>query len=282
MSKSLAIVKQYASNPEIVERFHGILGESEARPYIESVITVVTNSPSLQECSPESIMHSALRAATLRLSVDPAMHQAHLVPYSGAATLIVDYRGLVELMERTGQYKVINVSEVYSGETVKKNRVTGEVTIEGTPVAEDEDHVIGWMAYFEKVNGMKHWLYMTNEDCDKHGQRYSKAFTSKRSAWTTDRAKMRRKTALRCLANQWGSYSPSVKEVLAMSDDVVDAEISELPMPPATADLAHYGSEYEQAREQAKMEAGYEEMTDEERDGYDAARQESLLNELGY
>jgi len=225
-------IKAYASMEEVRERFVALLGDREGRRYVESVVIAVANSDTLQECTPKSIMVSAMRCASLGLSVDPIVKQAHLVPMRNGdkkeATLIVDYHGLVQLSEETGYYAIPpNVFEVYEGEKAVLERFSGKVTIEGERVG---DKVIGWCGYFQAKNGVERWLYMTNEECDAHGLKYNPGgYNSKRSAWNTDRDKMRRKTVLRQLVSRWGKFSPHVEAQLHQEDEVIDAETVTLP-----------------------------------------------------
>jgi recombination protein RecT len=79
-----------------------VLGSNNtAAAYISSVIIAVGASEALQQCTPKSIAVSALRAATLGLSVDPALGKAYLVPFKNEATLVVGYKGLIDLATRT-------------------------------------------------------------------------------------------------------------------------------------------------------------------------------------
>lgn len=223
----LAKIKTYAEMEEVKKRFVNLLGDRDGRAYVESVVIAVANNENLQQCSPKSIMVSAMRAASLRLSVDPIMKQAHLVPMGKEATLIVDYHGLVQLSVNTGYYQIPpNVFEVYEGEEVKMERFSGRVDITGERVS---DKVIGWCGYFKAKNGTERWLYMTNEECDTHGKKYSKAFNSPKSGWQTEREKMRRKTVLRLLVSRWGNFSPHVQNVIMADEPAIEAEAYELP-----------------------------------------------------
>lgn len=215
-------IKAYAAMEEVQKRFVTLLGDKVGRAYVESVVIAVANSDDLQKCSASSIMISAMRAASLHLSVDPLLHQAHLVPMGKDAMLILDYRGLQQLSINTGYYEIAPfVGEVYEGEEVRmKNRFSGEVEVVGE---RKSDTVIGWLAYFKGKQGDERWLYMTNEECDEHGKKYSKSFASPRSAWNTDREKMRRKTVLRQLLTRYGNFSPEIKSAI-MQEDVIDAD----------------------------------------------------------
>jgi recombination protein RecT len=237
-SRSLAIIKQYARSEEIQTRFENMLGNQAGKNYIESVIIAVTNNDGLQKCDPKSIMISAMRAASLKLSVDPALHQAHLVAYKNVCTLIPDYHGLVQLTVQTGMYiDPPNVSEVYEGEKVETNRFTGKVVISGE---KKSDKIIGWIGYFKDIYGNERFLYMTNEECDAHGKRYNPGgFASEKSAWATDREKMRRKTVLRQLVSRWGYYSPATKQILFEEPEIIDAQVQDLPEPGEPQEQEH-------------------------------------------
>jgi recombination protein RecT len=221
-------IRQYAEMEEVKKRFVNLLGEKDGRAYVESIVIAVSNNESLQGCTPKSIMVSAMRAASLKLSVDPILKQAHLVAYGKEAQLIPDYHGLVQLSVNTGYYeKAPHVSEVHEGEEVKTNRFTGEVEITGE---KKSDTVIGWCGYFKAKNGTERWLYMTNEECDAHGQKYNPGgYNSKRSAWNTDRDKMRRKTVLRQLVSRWGNFSPQVQNILMQDQVAIDVQAEDLP-----------------------------------------------------
>ena len=224
----LAKIKVYAEMEDVKKRFVNLLGDRDGRAYVESVVIAVANNDNLQKCSPKSIMVSAMRAASLKLSVDPIMKQAHLVPMGTEATLIVDYHGLVQLSVNTGYYQIPpNVFEVYEGEIVKSDRFSGRIEIDET--TRTGDSVIGWCGYFKAKNGTERWLYMTNEECDAHGKKYSKAFNSPKSGWQTEREKMRRKTVLRLLVSRWGNFSPQVQSVIMADEPAIEAEAMELP-----------------------------------------------------
>lgn len=225
-------VKAYAALADVQQRFANLLGDYNAKRYVESIVIAVANNPQLQECSPKSIMISAMRAASLQLSVDPIMKQAHLVPMGKEATIIVDYHGLVQLSVGTGYYKIPpNVFEVYKGETVKLERFSGKIEVEGTPELDKDGNraVIGWCGYFKAKDETERWLYMTNEEADAHGKKYSKAFNSPKSGWTTEREKMRRKTVLRNLVSRWGNFSPVVQKIMAQDEPILEAVAVEMP-----------------------------------------------------
>lgn len=228
---SLDKIRAYAEMDEVKKRFINLLGDRDGRAYVESVVIAVANSESLQECTPKSIMISAMRAASLKLSLDPILQQAYLVAYGKEATLIPDYHGIVQLSVNTNYYEIApNVSEVWEGEIVEVDRFSGKVTITGEKTSDKE---IGWCAYFKAKNGIERWLYMTNEQLDAHAEMYNPGgYGSKKSPWNAhggrDRAKMRRKTCLRIFVKRWGNFSPQVQNII-MRDEPIDADAFDLP-----------------------------------------------------
>jgi recombination protein RecT len=75
-------------------------------------------------------------------------------------------KGFVQLALRTGQYKTINVSEVYDGELIKENRMTGEILFDNTQ--KKSEKIIGYVAYISLLNGFEKSLYMSVEQIEKH------------------------------------------------------------------------------------------------------------------
>jgi len=225
-------IKVYSEMDEIQKRFKKLLGDAQGQAYVESVVIAVSKDEKLQECTPKSIMIQAMRAASLGLSLDPILEQAYLIAYGNEATLIPDYRGLVQLSVNTVYYEYApNVSEVWQGEEVNIDRFTGKVTITGERV---NNVIIGWMAYSKAKNGTERWLYMTNEECDQHGKTYNPGgYNSPKSPWNAhngrDRDKMRRKTVLRTFVRKWGNFSPKIQQFMMQDEPAIEAEFEDLP-----------------------------------------------------
>jgi recombination protein RecT len=203
--KGLERVKNYILSPEVKERFADMMG-SNGIYYLNQVMILVANSADLQQCNPQSILISAMRAASLKLTVDPAQGQAWIIPYKGTATFQLGYRGVYELAMRTGLYRFINVIDIFEGETVSEDRMTGMHTIGGS---RSGARVIGRMLYFELLTGYKKTFYMTVEEIEDHARHYSQAYGSSRSKWNDprERPKMERKTVLVNGLRKWGRFN---------------------------------------------------------------------------
>jgi recombination protein RecT len=222
----LAVIKNYVRSDEIVSRFREVLGNREAAAYVSSVMLAVASNNSLTECTPQSIVSAALRSATLRLSVDPSIGQAYLVPFKGKSTLIVGYKGYIHMALRTNKYRDLNVGKVYEGQEVIEDQITGHIKIEGKRIS---DKVIGYVGYFVLVNGYSKTIYMTVEEIHELAKKHSKSYGYKDSAWTTNTTDMEKKTLLRRLLTHWGVLDPHDANALATIDDSGETNGYQLP-----------------------------------------------------
>jgi recombination protein RecT len=245
--KGLTKITNYMDAPVVKARFAQIMGERGASNYISSVLIAVADSKQLQECQPASIYTGALRAATLRLSVDPGVGQAYLVPFKGRATLIVGYKGLHDMAVRTNRYRYINVGPIYEGQEVIEDQITGFHRLAG---ARSGNKVIGWIGAFEmlpRFGGYSKTLYMTVEEIHTHAKRYSKSYDRSDSPWQTEPDKMERKTVLRLLLRRWGYIDPAdVKELEAMeNEEPIEAEFNAI----AEGTEQHYAPEVHHSKD---------------------------------
>lgn len=226
-------VKELFRRVDVVDRFAELMGSRNARTYIGSVLINVANKPELQACTPESILKSALRAASLELSCDESLHQAQLVPYNNRKTgkkdaqLIVHYLGLVNLAQRTGRYKVINYGPIKEGQEITSDPLSGLHTITGR--AERDAKTLGYFAYFKMLNGFEKSEYMTVEEIHEHAKKFSPSYGSEYSKWKDVKMLpyLEQKTVIRKLmksADMSGGAGQKLAEALD-ADDVVDGEI---------------------------------------------------------
>lgn len=230
-------------SPDVLARFAEVLGQHNAAAYVTSVLLAVANNEKLQECSHASVISSSMRAATLRLSCDPATKQAHLVPYKGKATLQVGYKGYYDMAMRTGRYRYMNDFKVYEGQEVKEDQLTGKIEIVGH---KQSDTVIGYGFYFEMLTGFKKVFYMTVEEILAHGEKYSPSFSYSTSLWKTNFEAMARKTVIKLCLSRYGYLDPNDQLTLSAvddtetDDDAIEYQVPEparIPHRQAMADL---------------------------------------------
>jgi recombination protein RecT len=236
-SKSL---KDLVQQDAVKARLRDIMGQRSGQ-FAAALVQIVNGGPnawSLQKCTPESILGSALMAAALDLSVDPNLGEAHLVPYKDRCTLQIGYVGLAQLAMRSGQYKNLGWKVVYEGELIAWDELSGDLDIDRT--IKKSDSVIGYAAKFRLINGFERGEFWTVDEIEEHAKRYSQAYraaladTSKQdsSPWFRDRERMSLKTVLKSLLKTWGPKSIQMQKALKVDEGAVldvDSEAVEYP-----------------------------------------------------
>ena len=212
--------------------------------FIAAISSAVATNPGLQECDAGSILSGALLGEALNLSPSPQLGQYYLVPFdqkkynektkkyeviSKKAQFQLGYKGYIQLAIRSGQYKDIDVIEVREGEYLGRNKITGKHQFEfiEDEVERENKPIIGYMAYFEYLNGFYKNLYWSKEKMQKHALEYSQAYSSdvkkgtNYSFWSKDFDGMAFKTMLRQLISKWGIMSIDMQEALTKDMSVI-------------------------------------------------------------
>lgn len=237
-TKQPATLQSMLSNDGIKKRFEEIMGK-KAPAFISSIISATKATPSLMKCEPDSIISSAVIAATLDLPIQPSLGFAWMVPYKkklpngqfvDVAQFQVGWRGIYQLAMRTGQYKAINAEVVYEGELVGENRFTGEY--EFNPKGKVSDKVIGYMAYFKLTTGFEKTIYWPKEKIEYHAKRFSKTYGSSSGIWNTDFDEMAKKTVLKNLLSKFGMLSVEMQDAIIYDQaEIKDNETMDVSYP---------------------------------------------------
>lgn len=224
------------------------LGDPErAKRFVASISSAVATNPALQECEAGTILSGALLGEALNLSPSPVLGQYYLVPFKNTkkgttdAQFILGAKGYVQLAIRSGQYKDIDYIEVREGEYKGRNKQNGKQEFE---FIEDEEErlskpIIGYMAYFEMLNGFYKQIYWSKEKVLQHADKYSKAFNitdykklqagqipekdlwKYSSYWYKDLDGMAFKTLLRQLISKFGVMSIDMQDAYAKDMSVL-------------------------------------------------------------
>ena len=217
-------------SPGVVAKIKDVLGnEKVAAGFISAVISVANGSKELRKADPMTVVGAAMVAATLQLPIVPTIGLAYIVPYKGQAQFQISYKGLIELAERSGQFKNIIDEIVYDGQLIKKNRFTGEYVFDED--AKKSDRVIGYMARFDLINGFSKTIFWTVEEVEAHAQKFSQAYRSGWNCpWKSDYHAMGRKTVLKALFSKYAPKSIQMQNAIAFdqasvraNDDIVNA-----------------------------------------------------------
>jgi len=182
--------------------------------FIASVASLVNANDALKSADKKSVMLACLTGATLDLPINQNLGFAYIIPYKkdgvNVAQFQMGYKGFIQLAMRSGQFKTINVTDVRKGEIGSKNRLTGE--IEFSWIEEDREKlpVIGYVAFMRLINGFEKLLYMTTQELQQHGLKYSKSMKKGFGLWKDEFDMMAKKTVMKLLLSK---YAPLTTEM---------------------------------------------------------------------
>ena len=226
-------IDNWIESENIKQKFREVLNEG-APAFVTSLLSLVKSTPQLAAADPKTVISAAMTAATLKLPINPNLGFAYIVPYKDTATFQMGYKGYIQLAMRTGQYKTINASVVYEGQIEDVDFVTGEI-IRGK---KKSDKVVGYVAYFELINGFSKIVYMSHEEMLHHAMTYSQAYKydkksgKKSSVWSTNFEAMGLKTVLKQLISKYGIMSIDMQGAgleTALSADSTDDMYDRMP-----------------------------------------------------
>ena len=219
-----------------------------ANRFIASISSAVATNPNLQKCDAGTILSGALLGESLNLSPSPQLGHYYLVPYTQKekkdkqgniiepekinAQFQLGWHGYYQLAIRSGQYKDLDVIEIREGEYLGRDKLTGKQKFEF--IEDEEDRlskpIIGYLGYFELLNGYKKQIYMSRTEMEQHANTYSKAFNLEdykkllagqipekdmwkySSYWYKDFDGMAFKTILRRLISKYGVMSIEMQD----------------------------------------------------------------------
>lgn len=240
----------------IKKKINETVGGANGQRFITSILSAVSTNPTLQECEHSSIISAAFLGEALKLSPSPQLGQYYMVPFNKksydangkeivikVAQFQIGYKGYIQLAERTGVYKTINILAIKEGELIKYDPLneTIQVNLIEDDEVREETPTIGYYAMFEYLNGFRKTMYWTKKKMLLHADKYSKAFNKEAyekiqagkiqpkdlwkysSFWYKDFDGMAYKTMLRQLISKWGIMSIEMQE--AFEKDM--AEIKE-------------------------------------------------------
>lgn len=210
-----------------IENFKAVLNSNDIKARLKnslksnwtqfatSMLDLYSGDSYLQNCDPYAVAIECVKAATLNLPISKTLGFAYIVPFKNVPTFTIGYKGLIQLAQRTGQYKTINADVVYEGELKGHDKLSGMIDISGEKAS---DIVIGYFAYFQLVNGFEKMLYMSKEDVESWKNKYSPSAKSGFSPWKTEFDKMALKTCLRRLISTYGIMTTEMTEALSQDN----------------------------------------------------------------
>lgn len=230
-------IKKYISDENVQARIKESL-QGKAQQFVVSLLSLVNSSSELADCEPASLMNAALTAASLDLPINQNLGFAYIIAYKTKspdgktyikkAQFQMGYKGFIQLAQRSGQFKTINVSDVREGEIVGIDRLTGDITFEW---AADRDSlpIVGYVGYMELVNGFRKSMYMTATELKTHGNRFSQTAKRGFGLWVDDFDAMASKTVVKMLLSKYAPLTVEMQKAQLADQSVIEGDEFKYP-----------------------------------------------------
>ncbi len=195
---------------EVLPKSRGLTAEK----LIKLAILATSKNPDLKDCDMGSVFLCLLQCAELGLEPSGTLGAAYLVPFKGVCTLIIGYRGLIDLARRSGVLRQIEAHVVHERDKFKL-RFGLEPLLEHEPCL-DGDAGKPRLVYCvaQLADGAKHVEVMTLSEVAKI-QALSKA---RNSPWNSHWEEMAKKSVARRTC-KWIPMSSDLAKALEMEDE---------------------------------------------------------------
>jgi len=185
-------IRSLIASPEAKKQFALALPK-HLKPdrFIRIAITAINKNPKLLQCTKASLISCLMDLS--QLGLEPDGRKAHLIPYADKCTLIIDYKGLVDLARRSGEIADIHADIVYDNDEFEYSFGT-EGKLIHKPSLKSRGLAKAAYSFVRLKDGSFSYEVMNIEEIEVIHKR-SKAGTS--GPWITDWAEMAKKTVFR-------------------------------------------------------------------------------------
>lgn len=201
--------------------------------FVRIAITTIRLNPKLAKCNPESLIGALMVSA--QLGLEPGtLGQCYLIPFENKKVGTVEcqfqigYKGLIELLRRSGQ-----LSDIYSYTVYENDDFNIEYGLSRTlvhkPNFTDRGEIKGFYAVAILKDGAKAFEYMTKDEVTHHEEKYRKG-SYKNDVWNKNFEEMAQKTVVKKLL-KWLPVSVEFLEMASKDEKsfkVVDDKSTEV------------------------------------------------------
>lgn len=179
--------------------------------FMRVLLTSMQKTPKLALCTQSSLFQSFMTCA--QLGIEPDGRRAHLIPYENKkkgiveCSLIIDYKGIVELVKRSGDVSVPYAEKVCENDFFQWEN--GDV-VHRIDFTKPRGNAYAYYARVRHKDGAYQAVVMTRDEVEAIRAR-SRGRNSE--PWTEHFDEMGKKTAFRRLS-KWLVLSPEVSAVL--------------------------------------------------------------------
>lgn len=201
--------------------------------FVRIAILAMTRTTKLRQCTQESVINCLMTLS--QFGLEPDGRRAHLIPYKDVCTLIIDYKGLAELVMRSGMVSFIHADVVCENDEFEYDR--GEVKHHRVNLRADRGEMYAAYVIVRMKDGGEKSEVMSKTEIIAIKNR---SRSGNNGPWVTDFNEMAKKTVFR-RASKWLSLSSDFR-------DAIEAEDAHDPIVMGAGDFAQIPSDDQPAR----------------------------------
>lgn len=249
-------VKAWLQKPEVVASITAALPRHmDGEKFAKIALTAINKNPKLLECTRESLMLAMLQSAALGL--EPNGRDAHLIPYGNVCQFQLDYKGIVQLVRRSGEIADIHCDVVRRGDLftykfgkvvdhvpwflrddAKKPATAGEIYAIYSRVEMKDGGIACDVMSVEEVNQIRDGRSQGYKSAKKYGKSHPWDYEEQGGSY----CEMAKKTVFK-RHSKWLPISSELAEALTKEDEADDALV---------IDAAEIGKSVEEAANRPK------------------------------
>jgi recombination protein RecT len=187
--------------------------------------TAMLRTPKLAECDQTSFFNAMLQLS--QWGLEPDGRRAHLIPFRNnrenrtECQLIIDYKGLVELILRAGNVASIHADKVCDADEFVYD--CGQILSHKIDFRKPRGEVFAYYCIITRKDGTKKCEVMSREEVDAIRKRSKSA---NNGPWVTDFDEMAKKTVFK-RASKWCELSSEIRDAIEHDDrDTVEGRVT--------------------------------------------------------
>lgn len=199
--------------------------------FVRIAITSIRQNPKLAKCSQESLLGALMTSA--QLGLEPGMlGQAYLIPYKDNVQFQIGYKGMIELLRRSGQLSDIYACEIHKNDDFQITLGLHRDIKHNINFNEDRGEVVGYYAVAVLKDGANSFEFMTKKQVEEHRDKFSKKPND--GPWKNDFDEMAKKTVVKKLLKylpvsvEWLENVSKDEKVLTVATPTQNSNMDEL------------------------------------------------------
>lgn len=191
--------------------------------FVRIALTQIRQNPQLATCSQESLLGALMTLA--QLGLEPGvLGQAYLLPFKNKklgtteCQLQISYKGMIELLRRSGQLSDIYAYSVYENDEFSIEYGLNRTLTHKPNYKEDRGEKIGFYSVAILKDGTRAFEYMTASEVKKHEEKY-RLGQYKNGIWDKNFEEMALKTVTKKML-KWLPISVEMIENIRKEDSI--------------------------------------------------------------